>query len=43
MSEPNEELKGNEPKREKVRIIPVELIDDFSRSRVCTQIGGQYP
>ena len=29
MSEPNEELKGNEPKREKVRIIPVELIDDF--------------
>ena len=29
MSEPTEELKGNEPKREKVRIIPVELIDDF--------------
>ena len=29
MSEPNEELKGNEPKHEKVRIIPVELIDDF--------------
>lgn len=29
MSEPIEELKGNEPKREKVRIIPVELIDDF--------------
>ena len=29
MSEPNEELKGNEPKREKVRIIPIELIDDF--------------
>ena len=29
MSEPKEELKGNEPKREKVRIIPVELIDDF--------------
>ena len=29
MSEPTEELIGNEPKREKVRIIPVELIDDF--------------
>ena len=29
MSEPTEELTGNEPKREKVRIIPVELIDDF--------------
>lgn len=29
MSEPNEELKGSETKREKVRIIPVELIDDF--------------
>jgi len=29
MSEPNEELKGSELKREKVRIIPVELIDDF--------------
>ena len=29
MSESNEELKGNEPKREKVRIIPIELIDDF--------------
>ena len=29
MSESNEEMKGNEPKREKVRIIPVELIDDF--------------
>lgn len=29
MSEPIEELKGNEPKREKVRIIPIELIDDF--------------
>lgn len=29
MSEPNEESKGNEPKREKVRIIPIELIDDF--------------
>lgn len=29
MSEPTEELKGNEPKREKVRIIPVELIDNF--------------
>jgi len=29
MSEPTEELKGNEPKREKVRIIPIELIDDF--------------
>ena len=29
MSELTEELKGNEPKREKVRIIPVELIDDF--------------
>ena len=29
MSEPNEELKGNEPKREKVRIIPIELIDNF--------------
>lgn len=29
MSELTEELKGNEPKREKVRIIPVEPIDDF--------------
>ena len=29
MNEPTEELKGNEPKREKVRIIPIELIDDF--------------
>ena len=29
MSESNEEIKGNEPKREKVRIIPIELIDDF--------------
>lgn len=34
MSEPNEELKENEtkqdePKREKVRVIPIELIDDF--------------
>lgn len=29
MSEPIDELKGNEPKREKVRIIPIELIDDF--------------
>lgn len=29
MSEPNEELKGSELKREKVRIIPMELIDDF--------------
>lgn len=29
MNELNEELKGNEPKREKVRIIPIELIDDF--------------
>lgn len=29
MSEPIDELKENEPKREKVRIIPVELIDDF--------------
>ena len=29
MNEPTEELKGNEPKREKVRIIPTELIDDF--------------
>ena len=33
MSEPTEELKGNEPKREKVRIIPVELIDDFPTTR----------
>ena len=29
MNEPTEELKGNDPKREKVRIIPIELIDDF--------------
>ena len=29
MSELNEELKGSELKREKVRIIPMELIDDF--------------
>ena len=34
MSEPNEELKENEtkqdePKREKVRVIPIKLIDDF--------------
>ena len=29
MNEPTEELKGSEPKREKVRIIPIELIDDF--------------
>ena len=29
MSEPNEAVKGSETKREKVRIIPMELIDDF--------------
>ena len=29
MSELNDESKGNEPRREKVRIIPIELIDDF--------------
>ena len=42
MSEPIDELKENEPKREKVRIIPIELIDDFPEHPFQVKDGGAY-